>query len=121
MAKMVAAAGGLVTLFGAWFGLHKYTHGKIDMKTDKELFDKLSERVEDHTISRDTFDEHARSDERQLNAINGEIAIQRGNIKDIFEKISELNDKTEVKFTVLERQSTDRHIELLNAIHSITK
>ena len=121
MAKMVVAGGSLLTLFGTWFGLHKYTHGKIDRKADKDAFDKLSERVEDHTISRDAFDQHSQSDERQLGAINGEMAVQRGHIAKLFDKIEELGDKTEVRFTVTEAKATDRHIELLNAIHGLKK
>jgi len=50
-----------------------------------------------------------------------EVDRHRDHISKLFDKISELSDKTEIKFTVLERQSTDRHIELLNAIHSIKK
>ena len=121
MAKMVAAAGGLLTIFGAWFGLHKYTHGKIDGKADMKTLDALAKRVEEYAISRDVFDQHVKSDEQQLESIGKEISVQRGNIGKLFDKIDEASDRTEVRFVTIEKQSVDRHIELLNAIHRLAK
>ena len=51
-------------------------------------------------------------------ASNSEVNRQRDNISLLFEKISELGDKTEVRFSRVEQQAADRHVELLNAIHA---
>lgn len=106
MAKMVVAAGGLLTLFGTWFGLHKYTLGKIDKKADRDAFNALAQRVEDHTISKEVFEEHTKSDKQQLVAINSEIGIQRAHVASIFNQMRDM-----------EKTGHERHIELLKAIH----
>ena len=108
MAKMVVAAGGILALFGSWFGLHKYTHGKIDKKADKAAFDKLTEKVEQHTISRDVYEEHTRSDIRQLDALSSEIIRQRGHVEKIFDEIKDVR-----------QEMSNGHKELMNAINNI--
>jgi len=79
----------------------KHTHKRIDEK-----------------VSHEVFIQHQKSDEQQLEKISAEIAIQRQHTTKLFEKLEDLSDQTSVKFTVLERLSTDRHIELLNAINN---
>ena len=121
MAKMVGAAGGLLTLFGAWFGLHKYTHGKIDGKADVKALEDLADRMEKYAISKDVFEQHVRADEVALEALGKEIAVQRGNIGKLFDKIDEAVSETQMRFTTIEGRASDRHVELLNAIHNLKK
>src|SRR3990167_16968 len=88
-AKIMAGLGAALAALGTW--AWAWTHRRIE-SVDKKA---------DSKASAEEVDRH------------------RDHIAKLFDKISELSDKTEIKFTVLERQSTDRHIELLNAIHSI--
>ena len=90
--------------------IYKLTHTKIDGKADKEAFDRLSSRVENHTINKATFDEHVSSDEKQLASINDELGVQRGHIGKIFDRMTQMDEN-----------SHSRHIELLNAIHGKKK
>ena len=83
--------GVLVAVIGALTGwAWTSTHKRID---------KMEERTEDK-------------------ASNSEVNRQRDHIALLFEKISELGDKTEVRFSRVEQQAADRHVELLNAIHA---
>ena len=118
-AKIMGGMGAALSALGAWEWAH--THARIDRKADKEAFDKLSAHIETHMIGTTAFSEHTKSDERQLEQLNGEISTQRGHIAKLFDKIEELGDKTEVKFNVLERLGTERHIELLKAIQEIKR
>jgi predicted transcriptional regulator len=104
LAKIAAGLATALAAIGTWAWHH--THKRIDMAADKEAFDKLSERVENNTITRAEFNEHAKSDERQLNAINGEMSTQRDHIGKIFDQMRDM-----------ESTGHERHIELLNAIN----
>ena len=61
-------------------------------KADKEAFDRLAKKVEEHSIGRDVFDEHVKSDERQLSHINTEIGVQRSHIAKIFDKLEAVRE-----------------------------
>ena len=50
-----------------------------------------------------------------------EVDRHRDHISRLFEKIEELGAKTEIRFSTVDRQAHERHIELLNAIHAIAK
>ena len=119
MAKALAAMGVALTALATWAWNH--THKRIDGKAEMKTLDDLARRVEDHTISRGEFDQHAKSDEQQLAAIGAEIGVQRNNIGKLFDKIDEAVDRTEVRFVTIEKQSFERHVELLNAIHALKK
>ena len=114
-------AGALAALAAAWGWMLHATHQKIDSKADREAFMTLAEKVEDHMITKAQFDEHAKSDERQLGSLNEEMGRRRKIEETLFEKITELGSETQVRFTQVERAASDRHIELLNAIHAIKK
>jgi hypothetical protein len=70
--------------------------------------DELSARLEKHTILRGEFEEHVRSDERALEAIQHEIGIQRSNIAKIFDQMRDM-----------EQTAHGRHVELVKAIGSM--
>lgn len=81
------------------------------METDKAAkaeLERLCKRVESHTIGKDAFEEHVKSDERQLAALHTEIGVQRGNISKVFDKLEDVREDMH-----------KGHTELLNAIHSI--
>jgi hypothetical protein len=94
LGKLLAGTGAALAALGAWAWRH--THSRIDRvdtsKADKEAFDRLAERVENHSISTKLFDEHVKSDERQLAAINTEIGVQRANIAKIFDKLETVRE-----------------------------
>ena len=117
LSSLVAGLGAAVAALGTWAWRH--THKLIGDKADMKSLDALTKRVEDHAITRDAFDQHTKSDEQQLGAIDKELGMQRGHIAKLFDKLEELGDKTEVRFAVMEKAGFERHVELLNAIHSI--
>lgn len=91
LAGAVTALGAALTALGTWAWNH--THGRIrdvDLKADGKADGK---------------------------ATNDEMTRHRDYIGKLFEKIEELGDKTEVRFTVVESKAADRHIELMKAIH----
>ena len=90
-AKIMAGMGAALAALGTWAWTH--THRRID-KVDTKA---------DGKAGLDEVDRH------------------RDHIAKLFDKIGDLSDKTEVRFAVMEKQSFDRHIELMNAIHSIKK
>ena len=61
-------------------------------KADKEAFERLTNKVEAHSIGREEFAEHVKSDERQLGLINAELGIQRGHITKIFDKLEAVRE-----------------------------
>lgn len=102
--SLVAGLGAVLMALGTW--AYNFIHKRID-------------GISDAGIRKDTFEEHMKSDEKTMAAINAEITTQRQNVAKLFDKIEELGDKTETRFTVNEKTAVDRHIELLNAIHNI--
>jgi len=106
LATLLAGMGAAVLALATWAWYH--THNRIDGKADKEAFDSLSKQVVDHSISRDVFNEHVRSDEQQLGALTDEMKTQREHIGKIFDKIDEVKDL-----------SVSRHLELVNLIRSM--
>lgn len=49
----------------------------------------------------------------QLQHLEGELAIHRGYFKDVFEKLEEHSRRDEAHFTEIERNSEERHRELM--------
>ena len=107
-AKIMAGMGAALAALGAWAWHH--THKRIDEKAEMKALDALAKRVEDHTISKDVFDEHAQGDTRAFNSLSDEISRQRGHVEKIFDELKEVR-----------RDMSDGHKELLNAIHGIKK
>lgn len=105
LAKITAGIGAALAAISTWAWTH--THKRIDEKADKDAFEKLSERIDSHTISRDMFEEHVKSDERRLEDLNDEITTQRGNISKLFDKMSDMDHRSHA-----------HHVELLNAINA---
>ena len=88
-AKIMAGMGAALAALGTWAWAH--THKRIE-QVDKKAESKASaEEVDRH----------------------------RDHIAKLFDKIGELSDKTEIRFAAVESKASDRHVELLNAIHSI--
>ena len=87
MAKALAAMGVALTGLATWAWQH--THSRIKDVDMKTDGKASTEEVERH----------------------------RDHITKLFDKIEELSDKTEVRFTVIESRASDRHVELLKAIH----
>ena len=48
-----------------------------------------------------------------------EVDRHRESIAKLFDKIDELDHKTEMRFTATQATASDRHIELLKAIHAV--
>ena len=114
-------AGAVAALAAAWGWMLRATHQKIDGKATKEAFETLEKKVEDHMITKAQFGEHVKADERQLADLSDEMERRRNIEATLFEKIEEVGSKTEVRFTQVERAASERHVELLNAIHEIDK
>ena len=108
LGKLLAGAGAALAALGTWAWRH--THSRIDRvdtaKADKDAFDKLAAKVENHTISKDAFEQHVKSDERQLSDLNIQIGTQRSHIAKIFDQMRDM-----------ENAAHARHVELLNAVH----
>lgn len=115
--KIVAGLWAAVTALATWAWHH--THKLVDGKADGKALDALTRRVEEHTISRDMFEQHVKSDDQQLAGIAKEMDTQRANVVKLFEKIEEAVDRTEVRFSRIEQQAHDRHVQLLEAIHAV--
>lgn len=90
-AKIMAGLGAALAALGTWAWAH--THSRI----------KDVEMKADSKASIEEVDRH------------------RDHIAKLFDKIAELSDKTEVRFSVMEKAGFERHIELLNAIHELKK
>ena len=90
-AKIMGGLGAALAALGTWAWAH--THS----------------RIKDVDMKADT------------KASSEEVDRHRDHIGKLFDKVQELSDKTEARFTVMEQTGFDRHIELLNAIHSIKK
>lgn len=119
---LAKVAGGLVgALSAAYWWMWNMTHKKIDGKADKEAFDALAKRIEEHMITKALFEEHTKSDEHQLGALKEEALIQRGHIAKLFDRLEESTAETQVRFTQQDTAAHQRHIDLLNAIHEIAK
>jgi hypothetical protein len=117
LSKALAVA--MAALAAAWGWMLHATHQKIDGKADKEAFVNLTQRVEDHMITKAQFDEHVKSDDRQLSELNAEMGRRRDNEEKLFDAVQDLGDKTEVRFAQVESTASDRHIEMMKAIHAI--
>lgn len=85
------------------------------------MVDALYSRVENHTISKDVFEEHVKADVRQFEQFGAELATQRSHIDKLFEKMEESNSETQVRFTKSDYDAHARHVDLLNAIHALKK
>lgn len=107
MAKMVGAMVALGGVFTTWFSLHKYTHAKIDKKAEQKTVDSLADTVRTHCITKDSFQQHVDQDNGLFRELSKEIGTQRGHVADIFKQMREM-----------EKIGADRHIELLQAIHT---
>lgn len=55
--------------------------------------------------------------DRKADAV--EVERHRESIAKLFDKLDELDHKTEERFTQSDTRSSDRHIELLKAIHAV--
>lgn len=62
-----------------------------------------------------------KADKEHVEALQRDIVERRVVEAKLFDKIDEMGSETVVKFTTLERISTDRHLELLKAIHEVKK
>jgi hypothetical protein len=102
--KMLGALGAAFSAVVAWMWVH--THARIGGKADKEAFDKLSKHVGEHAISKEQFDEHTKSDDRQFAAILVEQSKSREIQAKIFDQMRDM-----------ETVSANRHIDILNAIN----
>lgn len=91
MTKALGAMGVALTALGTWAWNHTHSRIKdVDTKADGKA---------------------------DAGATNGELTRHRDYIGKLFEKIEELGDKTEVRFSAVESKAADRHIELMKAIH----
>ena len=88
-AKIMGGLGAALAALGTWAWAH--THS----------------RIKDVDMKADT------------KASSEEVDRHRDHIGKLFDKVQELSDKTEVRFTVMEKAGFERHIELLNAIHGL--
>ena len=102
--SLVAGLGAALAAVGTWAWSH--THKRIDTVTDG-------------SVSQKSFDAHQKDEHEHRERMDESIAGARATQAKLFDKIQELSDKTEVRFTVNEKTAVDRHIELLNAIHQI--
>ena len=118
-AKIMGGMGAALSALGAWAWAH--THARIDRKADKEAFDKLSAHIETHMIGTTAFSEHTKSDERQLEQLNVELATQRGHIGKLFDELAGLRKDTSEQLTTLERIGTTQHLAVLDAIREIKR
>lgn len=89
LAKVTVGLGAALTALGTWAWHH--THARI----------KDTETKMDSKASSDEVDRH------------------RDHISKLFDKVQELSDKTDLRFAAVEARASDRHVELLNAIHSM--
>jgi len=106
-----AALGGLgAALLAAWGWIFASTHRKIDGKATKESVDRLEVAVSAHTITKDAFDQHCKSDERLFEAIVEESKLQRGHIAKIFDQMKDSEEK-----------ARDRHDATMKAIYDGTQ
>lgn len=71
--------------------------------------------------NKEAFDHHVKENDREIVAIKEELSIQRVNASRLFEKIEEVGDKTEVRFTAEAERAHRRHVELLGAINEVGK
>ena len=91
LGKLIGAMGVALTALGTWAWSH--THKRIDNVGDK-------------------LEGKASADE---------VMVQRGHIAKLFDKVEELGDRTELRFSAQDARAHQMHIELLNAIHSLKK
>ena len=77
-------AGAVAGLFGGLFGYHKYMEGKLDKKADK------------HAVN------------NALQAINAEIALQRGNVGKLFDQARENEQRAQDRYERLMQHLQDR-------------
>ena len=87
--KLLSAAVAALSAVVTWAWVH--THGRIE-KVDKKSDDK---------------------------ADRAEVDRHRDHISKLFDKISDMDRRTEQRFMEVERISHDRHVELLGAIHEV--
>lgn len=110
--KLLAGAGAALTALATWAWNH--THSRIkdmdDTKADRNALCNLVKKVEEHMITKEVFDQHLESDEKQLGAIDSELSVQRGHIAKIFDKLED------VRATI-----HAQHVEIINAIHEATQ
>lgn len=91
MGAAITALGAALSALAAWAWNHTHSRIKdVDGKADKK------------------------ADKDQT---NGELIRHRDYIGKLFDKIEEMGDKTEVRFSSVEARAADRHIELMKAIH----
>jgi predicted aconitase len=106
LAKIATGLGAALTALGAW--AWKHTHDVLMTKADKEAFDRLADKIENHSISKAEFEQHTKNDDVHFAAINTDMHTARTNIAKIFDKLEDVRNTIDTK-----------HIELLNAIHAI--
>lgn len=105
LSKLLAGVGAALAALGTWAWGH--THKRIDTKANASELRALAERVEEHTIHRDVFIEHAKSDDQRLEDIGKEIGSLRNNQAKIFDQIRDM-----------EKTAAARHEDLLKAIYN---
>jgi len=113
--------GVLAALSAAYWWMWNMTHKRIDGKAEAKAMEELAKRMEEHTITKELFDEHTKSDDKQLAAIGGELATQRTHIAKLFDRLEESNAETQIRFTKSDHDAHQRHIDLLTAIHALKK
>ncbi|HUT61933.1 MAG TPA: hypothetical protein VNA25_29190 [Phycisphaerae bacterium] len=105
-----ALGGAGAALLAAWGWIFASTHRKIDGKATKESVDRLEGTVSAHTITKESFEQHCKSDERLFEAIVEEAKLQRGHIAKIFDQMKDSEEK-----------SRNRHDATMTAIYNATR
>lgn len=73
----------------------------------------------DTSVTQKVFYDHEKQGDRRLSELTDTLTGYKATQVKLFEKINELSDKTETRFTSVEGKASDRHVELLNAIYAI--
>ena len=84
-------------------------------------FSKRIDTVAENSVSQKSFDARGEAYDRRLLEINESFRDMKAVQSELFAKISDLSDNTELRFQKIEDKATDRHVELLNAIHATGK
>lgn len=104
---LVGGLGSSLAALSAWSWQH--THRRIDA-VDKRM---------NVVVTNESFAANMKSRDERLDKIDTALERQDAVTGKLFDKLEEAMDKTEVRFTLTERQNFDRHLELLKAIQNV--
>lgn len=96
-----AAAGIGAVLLGAWAWVWSRLHRTLDGKVDKEAFNKLEKTVADHSITKEEFKAHAKSDERLFEQLIEEGKLHRETAAKIFDQMRDMEKTSNNQFSSL--------------------